>query len=47
MAGYAKVSHEVSETVDDINRSLFGERAYAEVLIGEFEGRLDDHATDK
>ncbi|MGD8260738.1 MAG: GNAT family N-acetyltransferase [Desulfobacterales bacterium] len=38
LAEYEKLSHEVSATVDNINSSMFGERAYAESLIGVLEG---------
>lgn len=38
LAEYEKLSHEVSATADDINRSLFGDRPYAEALIGEIDG---------
>jgi len=39
LAEYEKLSHEVSATADDINRSLFGDRPYAEALIGEIDGK--------
>ena len=38
LAEYEKLSHEVSATVDNINSSMFGERPYAEALIGVLEG---------
>jgi GNAT superfamily N-acetyltransferase len=38
LAEYEKLSHEVSATENDINSSMFGERAYAEALIGALEG---------
>jgi len=38
LAEYERLTHEVVATEDDIRRSLFGERPFAEVLIGEHEG---------
>jgi GNAT superfamily N-acetyltransferase len=38
LADYERLSHEVVATADDIRQSLFGERRFAEVLIGEHEG---------
>lgn len=38
LAEYEKLSHEVVATVETLQESLFGEKGYAEVLIGEFEG---------
>lgn len=38
LAAYEKLSDEVVATADTLGDSLFGERAYAEVLIGEYEG---------
>ena len=37
LADYEKLAHEVVATEDDIERSIFGERPFAEVLLG-FEG---------
>lgn len=37
LAEYERLSHEVMATEDDIRRSLFGERPFAEALVGEFE----------
>ena len=37
IAGYEKLSHEVTATERDIKENLFGERKYAEVLIAEYE----------
>lgn len=36
LADFERLSHEVAATEDDIRQSLFGERPYAEVLIGEY-----------
>ena len=36
LAEYEKLSHEVVAAEDDIRRSLFGERPFAEALIGEY-----------
>jgi len=38
LAEYEKLSDEVVATVEILRNYLFGERAYAEVLIGEYEG---------
>ena len=38
LAEYEQLSHEVVATVETLRETLFGERAYAEVVIGEFEG---------
>ena len=38
LAEYERLSHEVVANADDIRQSLFGERRFAEVLIGEYEG---------
>jgi GNAT superfamily N-acetyltransferase len=38
LADFERLSHEVVATEDDIRQSLFGERRFAEVLIGEYEG---------
>ena len=38
LADYEKLSDEVVATAETLRDSLFGERAYAEVLIGEYEG---------
>jgi len=37
LAEYERLAHEVVATEDDIRRSLFGERPYAEALIGEYD----------
>jgi GNAT superfamily N-acetyltransferase len=38
LADFEHLSHEVVATQDDIRRSLFGPRPFAEALIGEYEG---------
>jgi GNAT superfamily N-acetyltransferase len=38
LAEYEKLAHEVVATEVGLRRTLFGDRAYAEVLIAEFEG---------
>ena len=38
LAEYEKLSHEVVATEDSLRRSLFGQRRFAEALIGEVEG---------
>ena len=38
LAEYEQLSHEVVATIETLRETLFGERAYAEVVIGEFEG---------
>ena len=38
LAEYEQLSHEVVATIESLRETLFGERAYAEVVIGEFEG---------
>ena len=37
LAEYERLAHEMVATEDDIRRSLFGDRPYAEALIGEYE----------
>jgi GNAT superfamily N-acetyltransferase len=37
LADYEKLSHEVVATVETLQESLFGTRAYAQVLIGEYQ----------
>ena len=37
LADYERLTHEVVATEDDIRKSLFGERPFAEALIGEYE----------
>ena len=37
LADYERLTHEVVATENDIRRSLFGERPFAEALIGEYE----------
>ncbi|MDT8429725.1 MAG: GNAT family N-acetyltransferase [Pseudomonadales bacterium] len=44
LADYEKLSHEVLATPDILRETLFGERRYAEVLIGEYEGRAVAYA---
>ena len=38
LAEYEQLSHEVVATVETLRETLFSEKAYAEVVIGEFEG---------
>ena len=38
LAEYEHLSHEVAATENDIRKTLFGERPFAETLIGEYEG---------
>jgi GNAT superfamily N-acetyltransferase len=38
LAEYEHLSHEVVASVDDIRKTLFGERPFAETLIGEYQG---------
>ena len=38
LAEYEHLAHEVVASVDDIRRTLFGERPFAETLIGEYGG---------
>jgi len=38
LADYEKLSHEVVATVATLAETLFGEKAYAEVTIGEYQG---------
>ena len=38
LAEYEHLAHEVVASVDDIRKTLFGERPFAETLIGEYEG---------
>ena len=38
LAEYEQLSHEVVATIETLRETLFGEKAYAEVVIGEFEG---------
>jgi GNAT superfamily N-acetyltransferase len=38
LAEYEKLSHEVTATPEDFRQNLFGEKRFAEVLIGEFQG---------
>ena len=38
LAEYEHLSHEVTASEEDIRKTLFGERPFAETLIGEFEG---------
>ena len=38
LADYEKLSHEVVATVATLEETLFGEKAYAEVTIGEYQG---------
>lgn len=39
LADYEKLSHEVVATVATLEETLFGEKAYAEVTIGEYQGQ--------
>ncbi len=39
LAEYEKLSHEVVATEAKLNEYLFGAKAYAEVVIGEFQGK--------
>jgi len=38
LAEYEHLSHEVVATENDIRKTLFGDRPFAETLIGEYEG---------
>ena len=38
LAEYERLSHEVVASVSDIRKTLFGERPFAETLIGEYDG---------
>ena len=38
LAEYEHLAHEVAASVDDIRKTLFGERPFAETLIGENDG---------
>jgi GNAT superfamily N-acetyltransferase len=38
LAEYERLSHEVEATADVLRRNLFGERPYAEALVGELRG---------
>ena len=38
LAEYERLAHEVAASVDDIRKTLFGERPFAETLIGENDG---------
>jgi len=39
LAAYEKLRHEVVATEDDLHRTLFGPRRYAEVLIARLDGK--------
>jgi GNAT superfamily N-acetyltransferase len=39
LAEYERLSHEVEATEDVLRRNLFGERPYAEALVGELRGQ--------
>jgi DNA-binding transcriptional regulator YhcF (GntR family) len=39
LAAYEKLSHLVTATEADLQRTLFGDPQYAEVVLGEFEGK--------
>ncbi len=39
LAEYEKLSHEVVATVPTLEDTLFGDTAYAEVMIGEYQGK--------
>jgi GNAT superfamily N-acetyltransferase len=38
LAEYEKLSHEVTATAEDFRQNLFGEKRFAEVVIGEYHG---------
>lgn len=38
LAEYEKLSHEVVATVETLEETLFGDKSYAEVMIGEYQG---------
>ena len=38
LAEYEKLAHEVEATEEDLRRTLFGERAYAETIVAKCEG---------
>lgn len=44
LADYEKLSHEVVATKEVLAETLFGDRPYAEVLIGEFQGAAVGYA---
>jgi len=39
LAGYEKLLHEVTASEEDLRRTLFGERPFAEILIAEWSGQ--------
>jgi GNAT superfamily N-acetyltransferase len=44
LAEYEKLSHEVVATVETLEQSLFGDPAYARVLMGEYQGQAVGYA---
>ncbi|MDA1371934.1 MAG: GNAT family N-acetyltransferase [Proteobacteria bacterium] len=44
LAEYEKLSHEVVATAESLKETLFGNKAYAEMLIGEFGGAAVGYA---
>ncbi|MEQ8313626.1 MAG: GNAT family N-acetyltransferase [Gammaproteobacteria bacterium] len=44
LAEYEKLAHEVVATVETLEETLFGPRAYAEVFIGEYQGKAVGYA---
>ncbi len=44
LAEYEKLSHEVKADEETLRKNLFGERAYAEVLISEYDGQPAGYA---
>lgn len=44
LAEYEKLAHEVVATVEILEETLFGPRAYAEVYIGEYQGKAVGYA---
>ncbi|MCW8880286.1 MAG: GNAT family N-acetyltransferase [Kangiellaceae bacterium] len=39
LAEYEKLAHEVVATKEQLHKTLFGEKAYAEVIIAEYKGK--------
>ena len=44
LADYEKLSHEVVATTTTLEETLFGDKAYAEVMIGEYQGKAVGYA---
>lgn len=44
LAGYEKLTHEVKVNEEMLRKNLFGDRAYAEVLIAEYDNQPAGHA---